>query len=172
MHSPLTHTLRRAAAVAALLTALIAPIGCDTFDCPLNNTVEAGFTFYVFDADGNPKSVTLLDTLTVTAGATDSVLINKQYKMTGIYLPMSYDGETDTLSLLFTDEENRKVYDTIWVAKRNIPHYESPSCPSTMYHHITDVQYTTRTLDCVELINPNVNYDDKENIRIYFRSAD
>lgn len=172
MRTTSKHTAWRGALAAGLMISAVAITGCDTFDCPLNNTVEAGYTFFVRDADGTPQSVSLLDTLTVTAGRTDSVLINKENKMTGIYLPMSYDGVTDTLALLFVDEEMRQVRDTIWVTKTNVPHYESPSCPSTMFHHITEVWCTQRALETVEVVNPNVNYDDKENIRIYFRSAD
>lgn len=167
----LLKALTRFALTAALTGIAFGSGGCDTFDCPLNNTVFATFGFYS-QTDGVLSSVRLVDSLTVTAGGSDSILLNRQYNMSSIELPVSYTGETDTLALRFSNAEQQVTRDTIWITKTNHEHYESPSCPSSMFHTITNIRCTRRVVDTVLLVNPNIDYNGNENIQIVFRSTD
>lgn len=166
-----TRRLRRLAAAAGLTVLVFCGGSCDTFDCPLNNTVAATYGFYGAEEDGSWISVKLLDTLTVTAGGTDSVLLNRDYSISSIKLPVSYTGETDTLAFRFSNAEQQVTRDTIWVTKTNYEHYESPSCPSSMFHTITRIRCTRRVIDTVRIANPNIDYNGTENIQILFRSG-
>lgn len=145
--------------------------GCESVECPLNNTVYTTYGFYVME-NGQPTAIRIGDTLTVTAGGTDSVLINRLYNASQMELPMSYFAEVDTLSLRFTDAENLVVFDTIWVSKYNYEHYESPGCPTAMFHYVSGVRSTHRFIDTVTVVNPNVNYYASENFKIIFYSGD
>ncbi len=152
-----------------LLTAFV--IGCETTQCPINNVVYSTYGFYTY-ADGTTEvPIQILDTLTVTAAGTDSVLINRLYNGSTIELPVSYNQPVDTLVFQFTDAQSQVREDTIWVYKENIPHYESPECPSAMFHYITDVRWTQLLINSVSIVNPNINYNVSENFKIYFHSG-
>ena len=84
---------------------------------------------------------------------------------------MSYWNEEDTL-VLRIQGSGYTMEDTIWIKKNNIPHFESPDCPTKMFHLITDVNSTHTFIDSLSLVNPNVNYADVENIQIHFHAAD
>ncbi len=151
-------------------------LSCDNFSCPLNNTVESIYGFYAADRDEageliTGRSVSLGDTLTVRAIDIDSVLANKLVNVSNMQLPVSYYNEADALELLFTDKQARQGRDTVWVTKRNQPHWDDPSCAVHVWHTITDVQFTHNLIDTLVISNPEVNYDGLENIQIYFRTS-
>ena len=153
--------------IPILLLSCLALLGaCDQADCTLDNSVTYTCNFY---AEGS--KVTLNDIITVTACGTDSVLVNQKQGATGIELPMSYWNEEDTL-VLRIQGSGYTMEDTIWIKKNNIPHFESPDCPTKMFHLITDVNSTHTFIDSLSLVNPNVNYADVENIQIHFHATD
>ena len=153
--------------IPILLLSCLALLGaCDQADCTLDNSVTYTCNFY---AEGS--KVTLNDIITVTACGTDSVLVNQKQGATGIELPMSYWNEEDTL-VLRIQGSGYTMEDTIWIKKNNIPHFESPDCPTKMFHLITDVNSTHTFIDSLSLVNPNVNYADVENIQIHLHAAD
>ena len=162
---------RHAALATATATALaIIAAGCETTDCPLNNVVYSTYGFYAITDEGESQ-VSILDTLTITAAGTDSVLLNRMVNANGVELPVSYSAAVDTLIFHFTDTLSRTRRDTIWIEKENIPHYESPTCPASMFHHVTGVRCTHRLIDSVQTVNPNINYNVSENFKIYFRNS-
>lgn len=153
-----------------MLVAVLAMTACNDAQCPLNNVVLTHYAFYAIDENGQSQAVALTDTLTVRACGTDSILINKLLKASELELPMSYVNAEDTLVFEYI---NDGVYgrDTIRIAKTDQPHYESPDCPTSMFHIITSASHTDLFIDSVVVVKPSVNYDLQENIRIYFRSG-
>ena len=152
-------------AVTALVTS------CNSSDCPLTNTVMQKCGFY--DSDGNV--LTIDDTLTITVR--DSVILNRLTEGTGVKLPMSYNAAQDTLVFHYIPTgEITEVTDTLVVSKKNTPHFVSLECARSMFHNITNVTWTTRkpdqtyryAIERVAVANEHVNYDEKENLQIYF----
>lgn len=148
---------------------LILTAACESIECTITNVVYATYGFYAVE-DGETTAVTVLDTITVTAAGTDSVLVNKYYSQSEVELPMSYTAETDTLVFQFTDSLGYSRYDTIWVTKENTQHYESPDCPAAMFHYVTGVAWTHNLIDSVVIVKPDIDYNVTENFQIYFRS--
>lgn len=145
--------------------------GCSSTDCPLNNTVMQKCGFY--NADGT--SLTLSDTLTVTVR--DSVILNRLTNGSSIRLPMSYSGDADTLVFHFKPVGvDEAVADTVVVTKTNTPHFVSLDCARSMFHTITGVKCSQRTPDQtythaikqVVVTNSDVNYEERENLQIFF----
>lgn len=160
--------------IAGFLTVGIPAIliaACDSTECPINNVVYSTYGFYAI-ADGAETQVSILDTLTVTAGGSDSVLVNRLTNGSQVELPVSYTCATDTLVFSFINEEQQERRDTIWIDKENSPHYESPDCPVSFFHYVTAVRHTGVLIDSVSIVNPNINYNVSENFKIYFRNAD
>ncbi len=151
--------------IALVLMTMMLWQGCDTIDCTLENTVSYTCNFY---SEG--KKITLNDALTITACGTDSVLLNNMQGAQSIQLPMSYWNDEDTLVMNVTGNEYA-LHDTLFIAKTNTPHYESPDCPTNMFHEITSVRCTHTFLDSITITQALVNYDKVENIQIHFTPA-
>lgn len=95
----------------------------------------------------------------------DTILINKASSKQYLEVPMSYFNECDTL--LFT-YSNISLPDTMYVWHDSYAHVDLPECGSFRYHNITNARATDNAIDHIEIVNPTVNYDQKENIKIYF----
>ena len=155
--------------IVALCTLLA---GCESIDCTLNNVVCLRIGFY--DSDSKQK-VSVLDTLTITAEGTDSVLINREVKKSELKLPMSYWQDEDILRMTFTETFTLKKRSIVLrVGKTNTQHYEGPECPTVMFHNLKSVDYEDENgfVDSIVVTNKHVNYAPKENIQIYLRADD
>lgn len=140
---------------------------CDTLDCTLNNTVACNYKFY--NSEGLP--IELVDILTITAEGTDSTLLNRKAKVSTMAIPMSYWQDMDILT--FTVQGDGYILqDKVAIKKSNIEHFESPDCPSTMFHQILSVESTHQFIDTILIVSPSVNYDGIENLQIRLRSDD
>lgn len=149
---------------------------CDSVSCPLNNTVASVYNFYA-SARGDDgvfvegQAVSVNDTINITALGPDTLLVNRLVGKSTVSLPVSYYADVDTLEFVFTDKQNRKGADTLWVSKKNLHHFDDPSCPVHLWHTILDVRSTHHLIDTVIISNPAVNYDSHENFQIYFFTA-
>lgn len=154
-----------------IVTVTVFIASCNSSDCPLTNTVMQKCGFY--DSDGNV--LTIDDTLTITVR--DSVILNRLTEGISVKLPMSYNAAQDTLVFHYTPRgEIAEITDTLVVSKTNTPHFVSLDCARSMFHNITNVTWTTRkpdqiyryAIERVAVANEHVNYDEKENLQIYF----
>ncbi|MBR1933303.1 MAG: hypothetical protein IJ841_06425 [Prevotella sp.] len=136
-------------------------MACSSIECPVQNTV---YTVYEL-AD------TLHDTLTVTsrrADGIDTTLLNSSVNPTVLNLPISYRNPVDTL--VFTTQR-LAVTDTVWVAKDDIPHFESVDCNASFFHRLTSVSCTYHGIDSIRILHSTVDYDPSNaHIRIRFKA--
>lgn len=146
--------------------------GCDSFDCSINNTVSLTIGFY----DGDGKKVQLVDTLSVTAIGTDSVLFNRAVNRHDVSVPMSYYKNCDTLVLTVWGKnelgDDYLLRDTLKVWKTNVENFESLDCPVNMYHTIIKADATDHFIDRVAIALPKVEYGEDENIMVFLRTAE
>ena len=153
--------MRRVRLLITALTLLLA--SCESYDCTLYNYVGLYGSFY---RGGN--AVAISDTLTITSGRKGIVLLNQAVGTSSLNLPMSYWNEEDTL--VFSIKGNGyQARDSVWIAKSNLVHYESPDCPMTLFHTIQSVGSTNEFIDSISIIRSSVNYETTENLRIYLR---
>lgn len=143
---------------------------CSSIDCPLNSLVYT--QYQLMTPEGRVD--TLADTLTISTARTDgndSVLINKDVRATEFSLPISYAQAQDVFFVETKDTVLKQVtFDTITVAKENMPHFESVDCGPAFFHKITSVSTTTNAIDSIVINNPDVNYDtSKKHFLIYFK---
>ena len=158
--------------VAWLLPALIIA-GCSSTDCPLNNTVYLSARFYN-SSSGAVTNIT--DTLSVIAGGKNNTLIlNRFVNFNQINLPMGYVQTSDTLLFCFKTKAGT-VVDQVVVENTNVPHFVSLDCSTAFFHTITGVSVSPRVptadfptaIDSIVILQPEVNYDERENLQIYF----
>ena len=93
-------------------------------------------------------------------------LINKENKMKSFKVPLSYGDET-----LFIIDYDGKQKDYISVKHRNIPYFMNIDCGTMMFHEVTEVT-ASQGIDSIQIINPNIDNNEKENFKIYFTVAD
>ena len=157
--------MRKIIPLLALLTAMCA---CSSIDCPLNQSVYA---HYAMEGENAP----LADTLTVIAirqNAADTTLLNSKVNASTFDVPMSYTGGEDILIFEMTDTNHVTRTDTLHLLKTSVPHFESMECSPVFFHTLTDVSYTTHTIEAVTISKPLVNNDTETNITITFKPRD
>lgn len=138
---------------------------CESYDCTLYNYVGCYGTFYQDNA-----AVSLKDTLTITSGKSGPVLLNRAVNKAKFNVPLSYWQDEDTL-VLSVKGEDYLLRDTIWITKSNQVHYESPDCPTTLFHDIQGVRSTHEFIQEINIIRSSVNYDQTDNLQIHLLSA-
>ena len=152
---------------------LLLLVGCNSVDCPMNNTVYT--TYQLLRADGSVD--TLRDSLTIITNQKvanqDPVIVNRGINLTELIVPISYDGDEDVFYYFFKDSTGYYAIDTVWVEKTNHPHFESVDCNPSYFHTLTGVHSTHHMIDSLVINNPQVNYDaSKTHILLYLHSLD
>ncbi|MBQ6379944.1 MAG: hypothetical protein IJJ56_14305 [Prevotella sp.] len=139
-------------------------VSCSSIDCPVNNVVATRYRFYNTDGD----SLILMDTLSVTSvrkDGTDTLILNRNVGKASFQLPISYSHPEDIL-VFNVYNGTMSVWDTVWVKKDDIPHFESVDCNASFFHKITGIRHTTNFIDSIVINNPTVDYD-KTTIHFY-----
>ena len=137
----------------AIASALCA---CSSIDCPLNNKVYAQ---YKFAGDGMSDGTIITVTTSLSqAEGDDSVLINKMEYADSISLPMSYARAEDVFYFKFEKSNGSTITDTVKVAKKNMPHFESVDCNPAFFHTITGVEHTRHAIESIIINNNTVNW--------------
>jgi hypothetical protein len=91
--------------------------------------------------------------------------VNKSQNRDKVGVPMSFTNTSDTLLLQYGSILHP---DTIIVEHLPHPYVEIPECGSYMFHSLKSVYSTELGIDSIEIVNHNVDFEGKENIRIYF----
>lgn len=139
--------------------------------------LPGGKTVYVYRRLGSPTIVSetvneeLLKegyTQSTQIQRNDTVLINKAGGQQFLQVPMSYFNKVDTLLLTYS---NISRPDTIYVEHESYAHVDLPECGSFRYHSLKSVKATDNAIDHIEIVNSTVNYDQEENIKLYFNGV-
>ena len=172
--------------IILLLAASFFP-ACEVENCPPNTISYLQFTF----ADQHGKAVKITDTTSVIGMISTDVtvydtlddgtlaerivydsiihdtLINQESEAESFKVPLSYDTET---SFIFAYKHAKP--DTIHISHRNIPYFTNLDCGTMMFYEIQQATSTRHQLDSLQIINSNIDNNEKENIKIYFTVTD
>lgn len=107
-------------------------------------------------------------TETISEVRKDTILVNKSNNRDNVSVPMSYTNTSDTLlfqygSILYPD--------TIIIEHQPYPYVELPECGSYMFHTLKSTRSTESGIDRIEIINYKVDFEGKENIKVYFNGT-
>lgn len=159
--------------VGSLLLSM--PGGCTNIDCPLDNRVVMTLGFM---ASSTQKTLALTDTLSVYGlkNGSEQLLFNKGIAITTMTLPLNHAADKDTLLFTFANGSVKDT-DTLIVHHSRQIHFESLDCPASTFHTIRSLEWKPRntsssllSIDSVTISNPNVQYEDVENLKVYLRS--
>lgn len=142
-------------------------VSCSGEDCPINNTVMGKMAFY----DPYGDAVAFVGTLSVSVVRPqgDSVVVNRKSNASEVLFPLSYTHGIDTVVF---DYNNGAAYDTLYICHTNTPTLVSVDCGMAMFHSVTSVSATHHVIDSIVLKSSEVNYDERENIQVIYRTDD
>ncbi len=179
--------MRKASVIFSFLLLVVCLFqACEVENCPPNALSYAHFTFV--DQHGRQISrkgltsvygrittdITVQDTLpdgslqdrVVHDTVITDTLINKEQDMSSFKVPLSFNSET----LLILDYDGIQQ-DQISVQHKNIPYFLNIDCGTMLFHEVTGIQ-TSNGIDSIQIINPNIDNNEKENFKIYFTVSD
>ena len=141
--------------------------GCDSgYDCALEDVGYSRVKFYTIDSNGAETEYALPEALTVSmmVNGESYIVVNHVTNAKEIKLPMSYTAACDTVIMDFLD----RYSDTLYIGHSNIPIYQSMECGVIMHHRLTTATSTNVIIDSLAVNETNVNFDNNENIKLYF----
>lgn len=133
-------------------------------DCSMATRAMLQCNLYTIDPETQMVENDTLDSLTVTAYGTDSIIINNQKKVHDLLLPLRYT--VDSTKLIF--RYSKINVDTIVIYHTNTPYFLSMDCGYQMQQAITSIRYTRRNLDSIFVSNKEANIYGRENIKLFY----
>lgn len=133
-------------------------------DCSMATRAMLQCNLYTIDPETQMVENDTLDSLTVTAYGTDSIIINNQKKVHDLVLPLRYT--VDSTKLIF--RYSKINVDTIVIYHTNTPYFLSMDCGYQMQQAITSIRYTRRNLDSIFVSNKEANIYGRENIKLFY----
>lgn len=148
-----------------LLCSLTGILSCSSeADCSMETRGMMECKLYALDSRTGTVSNDTLDSLTVTAYGTDSVIINRQANVTSLSLPLRYT--TDSTVFIFQYTTRRR--DTLTVYQTNTPYFLSMDCGYQMKQTINSVTHTRHSLDSIYIANNEANIYGTENLKLFY----
>ena len=123
--------------------------------------VQADVTVHDTLADGSIVERVVRDSLL------SDTLVNQESGASSFSLPLSYGSETR-----FIISYDGQDQDRITIKHRNIPYFMNVDCGTMMFHQIGEATTTFHQIDSLVVTNPNIDNNEKENIKLYFTVAD
>lgn len=134
-------------------------------DCTLtDNRGMIVCNVYQINPESNTAMQNTLDSLTVTAAGTDSIVVNRLAQVTTFSLPLRY--AVDSTELVF--HYVQQATDTVVIRHTNKPYFVSMDCGYQMQQSITDIRYTRHNIDSIYIANSEANIYGTENLKIFY----
>ena len=150
---------------AFLFPILSVVISCsEDADCSMATRAMMQCYFYTLDPETEVVSNDTLDSLTVTAFGTDSIIINNQKKVHDLSLPLRYTADSTVLVFRYS----KTLTDTLVVYQTNTPYFLSMDCGYQMKQSIKDVNYSRHSLDSIRIVNKEAGIYGTENLKLFY----
>lgn len=150
----------------AILCPLISiVISCsEEADCSMAARSMMQCNLYKIDKATQIISKDTLDSLTITAYGTDSIIINREKKVHSLSLPLRYT--TDSTVLVFHYSKTKR--DTLIIHQTNTPYFLSMDCGYQMKQSITGIRYSRHSLDSIYIANKEAGIYGTENLKLFY----
>lgn len=132
-------------------------------DCSMATRAMMQCYLYTIDDEQIVQNDTL-DSLTVTAYDTDSIIINNQKKVHDLSLPLRYTA--DSTVLVFHYSRTRR--DTLIIRQTNTPYFLSMDCGYQMKQTIRSISYSRHQLDSLHISNNEASIYGTENLKLFY----
>ena len=101
----------------------------DENDCSLAGRPMMYCTIYTIDPD-NPNIALkdTLDSLTITALGTDSIILNNEKNVHTLMLPLRYTSDSTVFIFRYDPKRKKDDVDTLYIVQQNTPYFQSMEC--------------------------------------------
>lgn len=104
-------------------------------------------------------------TMSESVVSNDTTLVNQSSTRSYMQVPMGFFSNSDTLVFHYRSITRG---DTVIIEHESYAYVELPECGSHYFHRLKSIKTTNAAIDHMEIVNPTVDYEGKENIKIYF----
>ena len=133
-------------------------------DCSMSARPMTQCYLYKVDKTTNKLLNDTIDSLTVTAFGTDSIIINKLKKVHIFSLPLRYTVD----STVYVMHYSKTSRDTMVIYNTNTPYFLSMDCGYQMKQAITKVSCTRHSLDSLYIKNNEAGTYGQENLQLFY----
>ena len=160
--------------VAYPLTGAILSACSEESDCSMTGRPMVYAKMYTINPETKAVLNDTLDSLSVTAFGTDSIIINNQKKVHDIALPLRCTSDSTILVFHYT----RLLRDTMVILQTNTPYFQSMDCGYSMKQNIISIHpidYTVtnkkkyHSIDSLYIKSNAANINGTENLKIFYR---
>ncbi|WP_236979427.1 DUF6452 family protein [Membranihabitans maritimus] len=147
------------------LIGLISILSCEEPECNRQTLFFLQIDFYAFNEEstGNSSKITVNELTVFGMGKQDNLLYNSTNNVRSIILPLNNNTEQSTFVI-----ENELGTDTLTIGYIPRPEYISKECGVSMTYSINDTTSTRNGIQDLRIINPLVNANSNENIRLFY----
>ncbi len=139
-------------------------------DCSMNARPMMQCYLYTIDRENNNRVLNdTLDSLTITALETDSVILNNEKRVHGLSLPLRYTADSTVLVFHYSKDPKIKK-DTIIIRQKNTPYFLSMDCGYQMKQSITGREYSRHILDSIYIQSKEASINGTENLKLFYRN--
>ena len=125
---------------------------------------------YIIDRENNNRVLNdTLDSLTITALETDSIILNNEKRVHGLSLPLRYTADSTVLVFHYSKDPKIKK-DTIIIRQKNTPYFLSMDCGYQMKQSITGREYSRHILDSIYIQSKEASINGTENLKLFYRN--
>lgn len=150
----------------------------DENDCSMAGRPMIYCTFKTNNPDdNNAVQNDTLDSLTVRAMGTDSIILNNEKDVHTVMLPLRYTSDSTVFIFQYDPTRNPLNQDTVYIVQENTPYFQSMECGYMMKQNIVSSSFGNRTnsteqITSIELRNKEANSNEIENLQIFFNYRD
>lgn len=139
-------------------------------DCSMNARPMMQCYLYTIDRENNNRVQNdTLDSLTITALETDSIILNNEKRVHGLSLPLRYTADSTVLVFHYSKDPKIKK-DTIIIRQKNTPYFLSMDCGYQMKQSITGREYSRHILDSIYIQSKEASINGTENLKLFYRN--
>ena len=156
----------------------------DENDCSLAGRPMMYCTIYTINPD-NPTIALkdTLDSLTITALGTDSIILNNEKNVHTLMLPLRYTSDTTVFIFRYDPKRREKDVDTLYIVQQNTPYFQSMECGYMMKQNIISAKFgkpgrpgnpppygngQPDQIDSLHINNKEANTNEIENLQIFY----
>ena len=151
----------------------------DENDCSLAGRPMMYCTLYTIDEITDRRVNDTLDSLTITALGTDSIILNNQKKVHTLMLPLRYTSDTTVFIFRYDPDRKPNDVDTLIIVQQNTPYFQSMECGYMMKQNILSARYGNprktadqEKIDSLHISNKEANTNEIQNLEIFYRYRD
>lgn len=150
----------------------------DENDCSLAGRPMMYCTIMTTNPDDKTKVLNdTLDSLTIRAFGTDSIILNNEKKVHKIMLPLRYTSDSTVFLLQYNPIRKPNDVDTLYIVQQNTPYFQSMECGYRMKQNILRVKFGNRggsseKIDSIYFRNKEANTNEIENLQIFYKYRD